>query len=55
LQEKKLKNIVILISGGGSGLAAIVRAAENCKVKKALAAPPRFEVVTTELATLGAA
>lgn len=35
--------------------AAIVRAAENCKVKKALAAPPRFEVVTTELATLGAA
>ena len=26
---------------------AITRAAENCKVKKALAAPPRFEVLTT--------
>jgi phosphoribosylglycinamide formyltransferase-1 len=29
LQEKKLKNIVILISGGGSNMAAIVRAAER--------------------------
>ncbi|MFO0674508.1 MAG: OsmC family protein [Polyangiaceae bacterium] len=28
--------------------AAVVRAAEGCKVKKALAAPPAFEVVTTE-------